>query len=230
MPTPITLHNIYPWGRSFDEYQRMFALSEIDLQSKILDVASGPASFNAEMHRRNKRVISCDPLYQFSSNEIRTRVAQTAQEMIRKAKENSHRFVWQRIKSPEEMANLRLAAMEKFLEDYDQGKSHGRYITAALPHLPFADRQFDLSLCSHFLFLYDHERTLELHLAAIAEMSRVANETRIFPLLNMAGKRSAYVDSLAKQFHEHDFKVSIETVDYEFQRGGNQMMRIKTAS
>lgn len=62
-----TLDKAVPWGRSFDEYVRMFDLSDSDLHSRILDCAGGPASFNVEMRRRGRIVVSCDPIYQFSA-------------------------------------------------------------------------------------------------------------------------------------------------------------------
>ncbi len=43
------LENVVPWGRSLAEYQAMFALSEEELQKRILGCGDGPASFNAEM-------------------------------------------------------------------------------------------------------------------------------------------------------------------------------------
>jgi hypothetical protein len=43
-----TLERVVPWGRSFDEYRRMFVLSSDDLRLRILGCADGPASFNAE--------------------------------------------------------------------------------------------------------------------------------------------------------------------------------------
>ena len=60
-----TLSSVVPWGRSFDEYVRMFALAESDLESRILGCGDGPASFNVEATRRGATVVSCDPLYQF---------------------------------------------------------------------------------------------------------------------------------------------------------------------
>jgi hypothetical protein len=38
-----TLETVVPWGRSFDEYRRMFALSDDALQGRILGCADGPA-------------------------------------------------------------------------------------------------------------------------------------------------------------------------------------------
>lgn len=64
-------HKIVPWGRSFEEYLRTFALSEEDLSRNILDCAGGPAGFNVEMHRRGRRVVSCDPLYRFTRGRPR---------------------------------------------------------------------------------------------------------------------------------------------------------------
>jgi hypothetical protein len=41
------LEKVVPFGRSLDEYLKMFALSASDLQQRILGVGDGPASFNA---------------------------------------------------------------------------------------------------------------------------------------------------------------------------------------
>ena len=45
------LDKVIPFGRSFDEYMRIFSLTETDLKGNLLDVADGPASFNAEHSR-----------------------------------------------------------------------------------------------------------------------------------------------------------------------------------
>ena len=49
---------VVPWGRSFEEYQRMFALTEQDLNLRIVGCGDGPASFNAHMAERGRRVVS----------------------------------------------------------------------------------------------------------------------------------------------------------------------------
>ena len=50
-----TLSDIVPWGRSYDEYLRMFGLGDAELRLRILGCADGPASFNAEGTRRGDR-------------------------------------------------------------------------------------------------------------------------------------------------------------------------------
>jgi len=89
------------------------------------------------------------------------------------------------------------------------------------------DASFDLALCSHLLFLYSVQLDLGFHENAILEMCRVAREVRIFPLLALGGRRSNYVDLVAGVLDGLGYTVSVERVAYEFQRGGNQMMRIR---
>ena len=83
-----TLDEVVPWGRSFDEYRRMFALTDDDLRGRILGCGDGPASFNAEATRRGARVTSCDPLYKLSVQQIRERIAATAEEIIEQTRRN----------------------------------------------------------------------------------------------------------------------------------------------
>src|SRR5262249_47027574 len=77
-----TLDAVVPWGRSFDEYRAMFALSDRDLGLTILDCGGGPASFNAEGTRRGSSIVSCDPLYQFDVPQIAGRVNATYEQIL----------------------------------------------------------------------------------------------------------------------------------------------------
>jgi hypothetical protein len=221
------LANVVPWGRSFDEYRRMFALTDEELELRVLGCADGPASFNAQATRRGSRVISCDPIYQYGADQIRERIADSYDEILDRTRRNLDAFVWDVIHSVDELGETRLAAMNEFLDDYDEGRLEGRYVAAALPALPFRSGSFDLALCSHFLFLYTIQLGGEFHGAAVREMCRVASEVRIFPLLALDGGRSPFVDQIEHELRAVDFVVSIEQVPYEFQRGGNQMMRIR---
>ena len=223
---PFRYEEAVPWGRSFDEYRRMFNLTEADLSRRILGCADGPASFNAHMSRRGYRVISCDPLYQFTADQIRARIDATYQNVIEQTRRNQDKFVWQVIPSLDELGRIRMAAMDDFLDDYDQGMADGRYVPAELPTLPFSPDSFDLALCSHFLFLYSDNFSLDFHQQSIKAMCRVAKEVRIFPLLTYNADPSPYVEPLIENLAKAGHQVSIESVPYEFQRGGDQMMRI----
>jgi hypothetical protein len=57
-------------------------------------------------------------------------------------------------------------------------------------------------------------------------MCRVAAEVRVFPLLALGGERSTFVDRCTDDLTQSGYFVTIQEVPYEFQRGGNQMMRV----
>ena len=221
------MDRVVPWGRSYDEYCRMFALTADDLQSNILGCGDGPAGFNADATRRGARVVSSDPLYRFSTAEIHERISQTYDEIIEQARRNAHDFVWDDIASVDDLGRVRLAAMNVFLEDFERGKAEGRYVDAELPSLPFADGSFDLALCSHFLFLYTAQLGEALHRASIRELCRVAHEVRIFPLVELGGTRSPFVEPIVSALRADAFAADISVVPYEFRRGANEMLRVR---
>jgi hypothetical protein len=221
-----TLDQVIPWGRSLDEYRRLFGLSEQDLHGSILGVGDGPASFNAEMAALGRRVVSVDPLYSFSGAEIRRRIDETYHRVVDQLWPLLDLYVWREFADPDALGRHRMATMQRFLADYDAGRNEGRYVVGALPALDFAGGQFDLALCSHFLFLYSEQLSYDFHLAAVQEMCRIARQVRIFPLLNLAVQPSPHLAPLCTQLGAFGYHVEIAPVNYEFQRGGNQMMVI----
>lgn len=224
-----TLDQVVPWGRSFAEYVAMFNLSGADFGRRILGCGDGPAGFNAECARRGHRVVSADPLYRFSAADIRQRIAATYPEVMEQVRRNADEFAWTHIASVEELGRVRLAAMEEFLADYPAGLGAGRYVEASLPALPFADGEFGLALCSHFLFLYSPHFSEEFHWDSLRELCRVAGEVRVFPLLELGAARSRHLDAVLARLAAAGFAATEEPVGYEFQKGGNRMLRIAPA-
>jgi hypothetical protein len=220
------LDQIVPWGRSFDEYVRMFSLTDDDLKKRTLGCGDGPASFNATMHPMGNRVVSVDPLYQCSAEQIRGRVQEVYPTILEQLVANQSAYVWTTISSTEDLGRIRSEAMETFLADFETGRVEGRYLPHELPELPFGDGQFDLALCSHLLFTYSGQLSAEFHCQAILEMCRVAAEVRVFPLLDHGGQRSPHLDLVCRFLKEHGHHVEIEPVNYEFQRGSSEMLRV----
>jgi SAM-dependent methyltransferase len=220
------LEEVVPWGRSLTEYQLMFDLSEQDLNSKILGCGDGPASFNAEMTARGHSVVSIDPIYQFSGVQIEQRVRDTYETVISQLKQNPSRYIWQNFRDADELGAARIRAMEKFLLDYEAGTAAGRYLHQSLPNLEFADDQFDLCVCSHLLFLYSEQLSLDFHLAAIDELLRISLEVRIFPLLKLDCEPSPYLELVMEKLLAQGYVVQVKTVAYEFQKGANKMLNI----
>lgn len=222
-----TIETSVPLGRSYDEYVEMFALTPTDLSGRILGCADGPASFNAIHSSNGGRVVSIDPLYDYSAEQIRDRIEKTFPEAMNQVRLNRSEFVWDRIRSVDELAHVRMRAMNRFLEDYPQGKSDGRFIPSGLPDLPFADRAVDLALCSHYLFLYSAQLSTAFHVRSIRELCRVAAEVRIFPLLELGSITSRHLDAVMANLRDGDCDCSVDAVPYEFQRGGNTMLRVR---
>jgi hypothetical protein len=222
-----TLEKVVPWGRSYDEYIDMFALTESDLRLRILGCGDGPAAFNAELTKRGGNVVSIDPVYVFDTSQIRNRIDETYDTVMTQMQKNQNDYVWESISTIEQLGHIRMLAMETFLGDFETGKQNGRYIAGELPILPFEERQFDLALSSHFLFLYSAHLSAEFHLQALREMLRVAEEVRVFPLLMLDGALSSHIAFVKKKLENDGFHLEVKRVSYEFQRGGNQMLVIK---
>ena len=222
------LENVVPWGRNLEEYQNMFLLSEKDLQSKILGCGDGPSSFNFEVTKLNGNMTSIDPIYQFTKDEIQQRIDETSSVVSEQLKQNQNDFVWKSIKSVDKLINIRLTAMNNFIKDYENGKKEKRYIHNELPKLSFENDSFDLVLSSHFLFLYSEHFDLQFHIDSILEMCRISKkEVKIFPLLDLKNQKSEYLEPILEELKRKGFEAKIIKTDYEFQKGANELLRIK---
>lgn len=220
------LEEVIPWGRTIEEYKSMFSLSETDLNKKILGCGDGPASFNAQMSELGHSVVSIDPVYQFSAQQIEQRVRAVYASVISQVKQNHSHYIWKNFQDADELGRVRLKAMDKFLLDYDSGKNTGRYLYQSLPSLEFVDDRFDLCVCSHLLFLYSEHLSFDFHKNSIYELLRIAPDVRIFPLLKLDGETSPYLDLAIADLASKGYRTQIQTVAYEFQKGGNQMLKI----
>lgn len=222
-----TLDQVMPWGRNLDEYRRMFDLSDGDRARRIIGCGDGPASFNAEWTESGGNIVSIDPIYIFSTEMIRQRIIATRAEIVAQTEQNADQFVWtSEIPDIDSLSSRRMSTMNRFLNDFHAGFDQGRYIPASLPELPFQHREFDLAICSHFLFLYSEQFSEDFHVQSILSMLRVAGEARIFPILDLSASQSKHVRPVIDRLSRNDLAVEVVSVDYEFQRGGNKMLRV----
>ena len=204
----------------------MFGLTPDDLKGRILGCGDGPASFNAEMTELGHSVVSVDPIYAYSADEISARFEATAPTVIAQVRATPDNWVWRYHRNPDELLFNRRKALARFLADYEDGRMQGRYQVAALPEFAFPDKHFALALCSHLLFLYSEQLSEEFHIRSVNELCRVTDEVRIFPLLSLAVRPSPYVEKVRASLERSGWKSEIRKVNYELQRGGNEMLRI----
>ena len=224
------LKNVVPWGRELQEYKDMFMLSNQDLATKsILSCGDGPASFNSEATKLKAKVTSIDPIYQFSKDEISQRVKETKDIIIEQILQNKDKFVWKNFKNIDELISARLDAMQEFLDDFNEGKKEHRYIYQELPNLEFSKNSFDIVLSSHFLFLYSSHFDFKFHKNSILNMCKVAkSEVRIFPIYDLENNISCHLEPILDILQQNGYKSNIIKSNYEFQKGVNELLVIKT--
>ena len=220
------LDQIVPLGRSAADYRAMFALQPEDRSRPILGCGDGPAAFNAGWTGEGGRVVSLDPLYAWPGDAVRRRIEATFPNVVRRMHADPHRFTLAAGETIDTLADRRWLAMRTFLADYADGGRAGRYVAGALPHLPFADDAFDLAVCSHLLFLYEAQLSQAFHLRALRALLRVAREVRVFPLVNLQARTSAYLAPIRTALSDSGARSEIVAVAYEVQRGARHMLRI----
>jgi len=204
----------------------MFALSSDDLSAGVLDCGGGPASFTAEMSASGKRAVSIDPVYAFSGSEIRARFDATAGPMLAQVRATPDDWTWSYHRDPDDLVTNRRSALEIFLADYERGLQEQRYLVGELPALPFASSSFGLALSSHLLFLYSDLLSEDFHNRSALELCRVAKEVRIFPLLTLGRQLSRFLAPVRAALSAAGWATEVVSVNYELQRGGNQMLKI----
>lgn len=210
------------WVHSLDDYRRMFDLRDEDLQRSILDYPASVSSFNAEMHALGNHVISADEHYDLRPLDMSKHVDQIIQQLAVHLEQYADHI------QPEEGQALEdiLVAWDHyaklFTSDYSMGKMQGRYRKALLPHLPFADFQFDIALCPDLLF---RDKTAVPE-QVLTELCRVAHEVRVFPLLDDQGEMSKEMGPAMLALQNKNYGIEVRAVPYKLLKGSNAMLRV----
>jgi len=224
-PDPDNVGDYLISARSFTEYRAMFALTEDDLCGDILDCPGGASGFTAEAaNLTGVRPLAVDPTYAMPHGELAALAVAENDRGNAHTIAGTHRYVWDFYGDATGHHRIRQVSAELFGADLIANPE--RYVAAALPSLPFADGQFDLVLSSHFLFTYADRLDRDFHLRSLIELHRVASgDVRVFPLLDQAGGTlEPLVEELRTGLAAAAIRTEIRAVDYEFQRGGNEML------
>jgi hypothetical protein len=97
-----------------------------------------------------------------------------------------------------------------------------------LPSLNFQDEQFDLSLVSYLLFVYEDHFNYEFHRNSILEIMRVTRgEMRIYPLVSFEATRSRHLEPLRNDPDLAHFDFEEIPTDFEFLTNSNSYLRIR---
>lgn len=86
-------------------------------------------------------------------------------------------------------------------------------------------------ISAHFLFMYADRLDYQFHIETLNELLRVSKEEiRIFPLVDLEGKRYKHLDKIITYLSKLGCTVEEVTVPYEFQINANSMLKIKKVS
>lgn len=223
----LVLDKVVLLGRTLEEYARYFGLRPESLRGrKVLDVASGVSSFCAEANASGIDTIAFDPIYALPPAEIQARCEPDLDTITRDiALAKTYR--WEFYKSPLEMRNYRERAYRSFLADYPARRGT-RYVAGSLPRIPFADRQFDMTLMSYLLFVYERQFDYEFHKQSILEIMRVTrDEARFYPLVTFEAQPSRHLDALMNDPELEELKLEVVGTDFEFLIGSNRYLSIR---
>ncbi|MDQ0217907.1 hypothetical protein J2S21_000999 [Peribacillus cavernae] len=76
--------------------------------------------------------------------------------------------------------------------------------------------------------MYADRLDYQFHLTTLNELLRVSKEEiRIFPLVDLGGKRYKHLDQLVSYLEENGCSVEEVKVNYEFQTNANSMLKIR---
>lgn len=214
------------WGHSVDEYREMFALSQEDMNSRILEYGCGPSAVNSQQFHEAHQAVSWDPMFVLDKDTLSSKAVMIFAQMADEVRQEQDQFDFSRVGGLEQFIAQHQKGMKEFFADYEQGKREGRYIGAADYHLPYTDFSFDLALSSHYLFADLDEQSIDFHLNVIRELARVAKEVRIFPLIDRDGKTSEALGPVLLQLQQEDYGLEVKEVDYHLHQAENAMLRV----
>jgi hypothetical protein len=217
-------------GRTFDEYCRMFNLTEDELKNNtFLDCPGGACSFTAEARKKGIIAQASDCEY---GNPV-SHFEKSCQLELDKVKDGfanaESLFNWSFYGELDQLLLYRQKAARLFVQDYH--KNPKSYTKGILPNLPFPNNAFDIVLSGHFLFLYADRLDYNFHRNALLELTRVAKkEVRVYPLIGLDGSAYADMDKLLYDLSQTGAVPKLIETDFEFLKGSNQCLLIQKDS
>lgn len=229
----LKLDRIAFYGRTLAEYLLMFGINDIPSLKRynaILDCPCGASSFVAEANSKHGiQAIGCDRLFDKDVETLSKRGEDDIEYIIQRVSTDPNLYNWDFYSSIDKLREYRRLALQQFLLDYPTGIKENRYIKAELPKLPFEDKSFDLVLSGHFLFTYSHKLNFLFILSSILELYRVSSkEVRIYPLQQSSSKPYEQMTELLFALEKLRIKYDIVPVLFEFQRGSNKMLLLRS--
>jgi hypothetical protein len=221
----LDLNRVVLLGRTLDEYRRAFGLNLETWRGKaILDVAAGVSSFTGETRALGYNTTAFDCIYSGSATEFRPRCEHDLEEVTREIGKKPV-YKWEFHKSPAGMRSYRERAYQTFLTDFAEHPE--RYLAGELPKTPFANRQFNLTLVSYLIFVYEDQLSYDFHKETLRELLRItSDEIRVYPIVTFEAQPSDCLRRIQKEIEFGNCNFEIVPTDFEFLRGSNCYLKI----
>jgi len=214
------------YGRTFEEYRRLFDLAPETLQGRrVLDCPGGPGSFTAVANAIGADATAVDPCYGPPVEDLAVLSEETIGEMAPQIREKADGFQWDFYGDVDTRVRFARAAATRFLADY--AREPDRYVDASLPALPLERDAFDRALSANLLFLYGDRFDEAFHVRAARELARVAREeVRLAGLQTLDATVSEHVEPVVAALDADGLTVERHTVPYRFQSGPTELLLV----
>jgi hypothetical protein len=221
----MTKHEAIPsWIHGLEEYEQMFDLKPDDYTKSILDFPGSISSFNADVSLKAQRVVSGDAIYGMSFEEVENYAHRLMKLNCEHLTEHADQVLKLGKSALEPIFAMWKDNYSRFLDDYVAGKMQSRYQQVLMPELPYETHEFQLALCSDYVFNRHAQNDCKPE-QVVSELCRVAEEVRIFPLLTEEGDISEWLGPLMLDLQNRNHGIEIRQVSFENVKGGNAMLR-----
>ncbi|SES25366.1 hypothetical protein SAMN04487944_12812 [Gracilibacillus ureilyticus] len=192
---------------------------------KILDCPAGACSFTAVGSAHGHDITACDIAYYHPVDQLKEKGFLDIEHVMYHMEKAKSNYDWDYFGDVDGLNQHRVNALKACAEHMEH--SPEKYIPVTLPVLPFTDDEFDILLSAHFLFMYSDRLDFDFHRETMDELLRVTKEEiRIFPLVDLAGKRYEQLDELINYLQQKGCITEERKADYHFQRNANTILRI----
>lgn len=221
----LDLKRVVLLGRTLEEYRRFFGLDLEAWRGKaILDVGAGVSSFTAEARAMGLEVTAFDKIYGSPAEQIRHRCEDDLELVVGEIGRKPV-YKWNFYKTPEGMREFRARAYRAFFKDFAEQPKH--YVAGELPRTAFADSQFDLTLVSYLLFVYEEQLSYKFHKETLLELLRITRgEIRVYPTVTFEAEPSKCLERVRNDPAFENCRFEVVPTDFEFLRGSNCYLRI----
>jgi hypothetical protein len=214
----------FGWIHTYEDYLKIFALSDHDLEKNIIIYPAGISNFVAKLPKRNITAVAADENYQMPPMEIDKYVSDRIHKLEEKLntigiKNNNKNIILQKARE----------SAEDFKNDFPAGKLEGRYQAMQMPLLPVRNQKYEIALCPRCP-LQNKDKNHNKALDIINELCRIAYDVRVFVSVSDQESFKHSLGPLLIQLQDKDTFITINDIAIKTPNTHTAMLRITQRS